>query len=197
METIEEALSVAGLSAVRADWFDTLGMMAWPLCVCAVAVAAIVLERLLFFASLSLRWRTYKAAAAARIAGMTNYPKAIRDDVASQILADAQLSYFKGVPLLRTISVISPLLGLLGTIFGVISAFKVIAARTGPVSPNLIADGLWEAMLTTAAGLLIALPAILAAYLVRYFAEHLLTAVGRELNRLSLAAEMAKYEVTP
>lgn len=195
MEVADPAMFVAGLIGAVAGWFDALGLMAWPLGLCAVAVAAIMLERVFFFITLSFRWRAYKADTSARIAGMKDFPKAMRDDVASQILLDAQASYFMGISLLRTISVISPLLGLLGTILGVISAFKVIAARTGPVSPNLIADGLWEAMLTTAAGLLIALPAILAAYVVRYSGEHLLRSLGRELNRLSLDYEMAKYEM--
>jgi biopolymer transport protein ExbB len=75
---------------------------------------------------------------------------------------------------------------------GIISAFKTIATQTSPISPNMIAGGLWEAMLTTAAGLMIALPCLVLAHLFRHFSEKQLGDFCLRLNKLSIAMEMKK-----
>ncbi|HCY84892.1 MAG TPA: MotA/TolQ/ExbB proton channel family protein [Desulfobacteraceae bacterium] len=59
---------------------------------------------------------------------------------------------------LATIGNITPLLGLLGTIIGMIKAFMVIQQMGGKVNAAVLAGGIWEAMLTTAFGLAVALP---------------------------------------
>lgn len=68
----------------------------------------------------------------------------------------------KGLSLLALIPSISTLLGLLGTVIGLLMAFKKVALLQGNVSPALLASGIWVALITTAAGLLVALPALLA-----------------------------------
>ncbi len=68
---------------------------------------------------------------------------------------------------LATIANIAPLLGLLGTVIGMIKAFMVIQQMGGKVNAAVLAGGIWEAMLTTAIGLSVALPAMVAhSYLV-------------------------------
>jgi biopolymer transport protein ExbB len=68
---------------------------------------------------------------------------------------------------LATIGNITPLLGLLGTIIGMIKAFMVIQQMGGKVNATVLAGGIWEAMLTTALGLVVALPTMVAhSYLV-------------------------------
>lgn len=175
-------------------WFDLLGLMGGPLVLCALAVVAIALERFVFYIKLSVRWSSYYDNVARHIERLKDHPKDLRDEVASQIVQEIRKSFFSGINLLRTISVISPLLGLLGTILGIIAAFKVIALQTGPVSPNMIADGLWEAMLTTAVGLVIALPAIMTAYIFKYLADAKLHKICLKLNRLSMSYELEKYK---
>ncbi len=64
----------------------------------------------------------------------------------------------KGLSWLSLIATIAPLLGLTGTVTGMIKAFMVIAASNTQVSPSLLASGIWEALITTAAGLLVAIP---------------------------------------
>ncbi|GAG69997.1 unnamed protein product [marine sediment metagenome] len=56
---------------------------------------------------------------------------------------------------------VAPLLGLLGTVFGMIKAFMQIEMLGGSVDPSSLAGGIWEAMTTTAAGLTVAIPALL------------------------------------
>jgi len=64
--------------------------------------------------------------------------------------------------LLNGITTISPLLGLLGTVLGMISAFNAIASADAMGRPELLAGGISEALLTTAAGLTVAIPALIA-----------------------------------
>jgi biopolymer transport protein ExbB len=63
------------------------------------------------------------------------------------------------------VSTISPLLGLLGTVFGMIQAFNAVAASDALGRPELLANGVSQALLTTAAGLVVAIPALLVYYL--------------------------------
>jgi len=65
----------------------------------------------------------------------------------------------KNLPTLSTIGNITPLLGLLGTVFGMVKAFNVIAVM-GVGKPEALAGGISEALLTTAFGLSIAIPTI-------------------------------------
>lgn len=69
------------------------------------------------------------------------------------------------LPILATIAHIAPLLGLLGTVTGMIRAFQVIqqkAAAMTPVNPGDLAGGIWESLLATLAGLSVAIPTYVA-----------------------------------
>jgi biopolymer transport protein ExbB len=59
---------------------------------------------------------------------------------------------------LVVVSMIAPLLGLFGTVWGMILAFQAIALREGLGKPELLADGISQALITTAAGLAVAIP---------------------------------------
>ena len=62
---------------------------------------------------------------------------------------------------LEVIALISPLLGLLGTVIGMITAFQQLQQGGAVVDPKVLSGGIWEALLTTAAGLIVAIPATL------------------------------------
>jgi len=64
------------------------------------------------------------------------------------------------VRMFNGVSTISPLLGLLGTVFGMINAFNDIAGSDAMGRPELLAAGISEALITTAAGLVVAIPAL-------------------------------------
>ena len=69
------------------------------------------------------------------------------------------------LPVLATIAHITPLLGLLGTVTGMIRSFQVIqgkALAAAPVNPGDLAGGIWEALLATVAGLAVAIPTYVA-----------------------------------
>lgn len=63
-----------------------------------------------------------------------------------------------GFRLLDSIAQISPLLGLFGTVLGMIDAFRALQAAGSAVDPSTLAGGIWVALMTTAAGLAVAMP---------------------------------------
>jgi len=71
----------------------------------------------------------------------------------------------KHLPVLATVAHVAPLLGLLGTVTGMIKAFQVIQQKASsmvPVNPGDLAGGIWEALLATLAGLSVAIPTYVA-----------------------------------
>lgn len=74
---------------------------------------------------------------------------------AKRALAEAR----SGLRGLELISTIAPLLGLLGTVLGMIAAFQALQVAGARADPATLAGGIWEALLTTAAGMAVAIPA--------------------------------------
>jgi len=68
---------------------------------------------------------------------------------------------WQSISYLSDIATIAPLIGLLGTVLGMMQAFNVIAFQTAVVKPILLAGGVSKAMVTTAGGLMVAIPAML------------------------------------
>jgi biopolymer transport protein ExbB len=82
----------------------------------------------------------------------------VREEVTR--VAQAQLDAMeRGLALLSLIATIAPLLGLLGTVLGMIEAFQQMEGVGDRIEPAVLAGGIWEALLTTAAGLSVAIPA--------------------------------------
>ncbi len=84
---------------------------------------------------------------------------------------------------LGTIGSISPFVGLLGTVVGIIHAFKAIADNAGG-GPGVVANGIAEALVTTALGLFVAIPAIVA-----------YNAYGRKVERITEDMELCAQEI--
>ena len=82
-----------------------------------------------------------------------------RSDEEITLIGSRQLRNLQhGLRVLSLVAVVCPLLGLTGTVTGMIDAFQTIAVQPGRVEASLLASGIWEALLTTAAGLLVAIP---------------------------------------
>ncbi len=77
----------------------------------------------------------------------------------------------KGFRTLSFLGNTAPLLGLLGTIIGMIKAFMVIEQAGGQVDAQALAGGIWEAMLTTGVGLAVAIPVLLLLHLLESAAD--------------------------
>ncbi len=97
--------------------------------------------------------------------GMLYHPekgKLIREDIdatAGREIAAAR----RGLRLIETVAQVAPLLGLFGTVIGMIDAFQALQAAGAMVEPSVLAGGIWVALLTTAVGLAIAIPCSLIA----------------------------------
>ncbi|OGW84439.1 MAG: hypothetical protein A2987_02425 [Omnitrophica bacterium RIFCSPLOWO2_01_FULL_45_10] len=91
-----------------------------------------------------------------------------RSEIKEAVSETAQLEIprlERHLPILATIAHIAPLLGLLGTVTGMIKSFQVIqqkALSMMPVNPGDLAGGIWEALLATLAGLAVAIPTYVA-----------------------------------
>ncbi|CAN0594188.1 unnamed protein product [Ectocarpus sp. 12 AP-2014] len=100
---------------------------------------------------------------------------------------------FRHIRTLETIAMISPLLGLLGTVLGMIQAFRDLEMAEGAANAALLAGGIWQALLTTAAGLIVALPAAAAAALLSARAEAIVTDIETTISRiLAITKENAR-----
>lgn len=85
-------------------------------------------------------------------------------DLRGRIEAEAETRFRqleRSYGLLDPVAQLAPLLGLFGTVLGMIEAFQALQAAGASVDPSLLAGGIWVALLTTAVGLAIAMPASL------------------------------------
>jgi biopolymer transport protein ExbB len=106
----------------------------------------------------------------------------------------------KNLGILATIAHITPLLGLLGTVNGMINCFQVIqqkASAFNPVSPADLAQGIWVALITTAAGLTVAIPTLVAYnYLVSRVNNFILDMEKSATDLVDILSQRSKsYEV--
>ncbi len=192
-----------------------LGVMIWPLTALSVIALMIILERLIFLISNShmLSQSTLKrlyemeidnnekhhrfserhkekknllSKGIVMLFGHRHFSKPLREEALSIWLINQRQRFFSGLRILNIIGVISPLIGLLGTVLGLITMFNGIAQTTGSITPATLADGLGLAMGTTAAGLLIALPAITFAQIFSLWASRIMASIEYTLNHCNL-----------
>lgn len=163
------------------------GPVMWPIIFCSVLAMAITFERLWALRRkrvvpehlLAQIWQTYRkdGISASQIqavrehsmlgrvlaAGLLNinHPresmKEAIEDEGRQVVHELE----RHLNALGTVVMVSPLLGLLGTVFGMIEAFTAIS-KAGVGDPGIVASGIAQALITTAAGLTVAIPALVA-----------------------------------
>jgi len=167
------------------------GAIMYPIILCSIMAFAVILERLYYLRKIKIDTVAFmskiegalkynKVAEAVKICEDTAGPVAriikagiLKYDRPRQEIREAiedaghqeVPKLEKHIKILATIAHISPLFGLLGTVTGMVKAFQVIqikAAALNPVSAGDLAGGIWTALLTTAAGLIVAIPAIAA-----------------------------------
>ncbi|MDL2193661.1 MULTISPECIES: MotA/TolQ/ExbB proton channel family protein [Shewanella] len=112
-------------------------------------------------------------------------PKSHRDEAVAIAMHYVSHGFKRRMSGILTIASLAPMLGLLGTIIGLMRSFKDIGIHDGPVEPSIVADGLWQALSTTAAGLIIAVFCVLAHALLASRARQLLSDCNYLLNKLS------------
>jgi biopolymer transport protein ExbB len=158
-------------------FLNTGGPALWAIAVLSVLVLAIVLWKLW---RLSLMGAWSHVGAEAIVAGHSVPPKGLRARFAVDVLGARRLpdglareevmrlagrvlvQMRSGLRPLELIATIAPLIGLLGTVLGMIDAFQALETTGGQADPAVLAGGIWEALLTTAAGMGVAIPAAIA-----------------------------------
>lgn len=105
-------------------------------------------------------------------------------DAAESVGAAEHNKYMTQIGWLSLLAAIGPMLGLLGTVIGMIQAFMTMAATGGAVDPAGLADSIGSAMITTAQGLILAIPMIAAFFFLR-----------TRVNRYSIEASVICSEV--
>lgn len=181
------------------------------LLVSSITMFAVIIERFIYFQRLQLKEKSFvekinsfifNGDIKSAIVYCDGVNSPLANIVKSGIVADdnaiekmiaqsnrevVHLERFVGI--LSTISTVSPLLGLLGTIFGMIESFTVIAVE-GTGQSEALANGISNALLTTAAGLIIAIPAVI---MYNYFVNRVNARISSMENiSSSIAEEIAK-----
>jgi biopolymer transport protein ExbB len=167
------------------------GPVMWPILLCSIFALAIILEKFWhlrkikidtqeFLKNIMDKMKRHETKDALRVCDSTKSP--ISNILKAGILKydrprpqiieaieDASLYEIprleKNLTALATIAHVSPLLGLLGTVTGMVRCFQTIQVKAvgfHPVSPGDLAGGIWEALLTTVAGLIVAIPTFVA-----------------------------------
>lgn len=163
------------------------GFVMWPLAFCSLVALTFIIERLWFYYSIKEKPKSYLkiASQAVHNGSITEAYTSIRHDKGP--LAALTREFLKhydaglldrgemtvelesaakeiarhldaNIPILEVVATISPSLGLLGTVTGMMRAFNVLAFTTAISSPQLVSAGIAEALITTATGLIVYVP---------------------------------------
>lgn len=100
-----------------------------------------------------------------------------------------------GLRALELIATIAPLLGLLGTVLGMIAAFQALQEAGSRADPALLAGGIWEALLTTAAGMAVAIPASVALTWFEAVIDRIRRDIEDNVTRIFVAYEPAALQL--
>ncbi|MBN1417560.1 MAG: MotA/TolQ/ExbB proton channel family protein [Planctomycetes bacterium] len=181
----------AGLATLQArdslvTWFEKGGVWMWALLALAITAALLIIERSIVLAirSFGLRKhignvlaqvergqieearayceRTGGAAGAVLSAALAHQDKdrSVMEDAVQESLLHHTPKYLARLSFISLCAAVAPLLGLLGTVTGMISTFKMVTLF-GTSDPRFMAGGISEALITTEAGLRVAIPALL------------------------------------
>lgn len=96
------------------------------------------------------------------------------------------------IRVLELIAMVAPLLGLLGTVLGMIQSFQELEMAEGAANASVLAGGIWQALLTTAAGLLVAIPAAVAAGLFAARIDAAALAIESAVGRLLMIDDVRR-----
>lgn len=173
-----------------ATLFEKGGPVMWVLLGYSVIAVAIVVERLIHFGLMPKPG----AARFGRIAPEDEIAAGLKqaakngvtdlERVASRTGSEQLVRMESGLRTLAWLGNTAPLLGLFGTITGMIKAFQVIEAAGGKVDAQALAGGIWEAMVTTGAGLAVAIPILLLLHLIEGYVDRRAKSMQRTASEL-------------
>ena len=197
------------------DFFTIMergGPVMWPLLIVSIVALAVTIERTWFWFNLhtgreSRRYRqllnAFRNGDRSKAESILRNPGSVYDRLARRMLEDGpddataleeidnlrtQTERFSSV--LSTIVTASPMLGILGTVTGIIQSFELLGGNQSIIDPNDVSGGIAEALITTAGGLVIALMALFPYMIFRAQSD-------RALNRFEAMVTAAKQGLGP
>ncbi len=172
------------------DYFLKGGLLMYPLAACSLIALAVILEKAVHFARVrSPRGQAEAVIQAAREGRLEqaralcaespgpqarlfaaalenrNLTRADMENALSRLGSQELKRLSHRLHWLELVGRIAPMLGLTGTVTGLTRAFRTVAALKQVTDPSLLASGIWEALITTIAGLFIGIPALIAYHL--------------------------------
>lgn len=175
------------------ELFHRGGPLMWPLLGCSIVAVALICDRLFVYWRMhvphaSLLARLQDATRHGQLDSLQNEFSAsdrplcrvlhtylvnrgeeqdLREQAVARVASQQVARYDRRLNWLGIITHASPLLGLLGTVMGLVGAFHQIELKGGQVQPGDLASGIWSALLTTVCGLMIALPSLAAFHILQ------------------------------
>ncbi|HOO71128.1 MAG TPA: MotA/TolQ/ExbB proton channel family protein [Spirochaetota bacterium] len=167
--------------------FDSIPtwVMILPIILCSVLLLAVFIERMIFYKKINIDYRLLMASITEKIrqkkiydaqslCGRNDGPicsmiflflqRWDEDEDKEIVLRDLSEKSIRSIEkfggLVSTIATVAPMLGLLGTVTGMMKSFSSLS-KFGPSARDLLAQGITEALVTTALGLLVAIPAVI------------------------------------
>ncbi len=190
------------------DLFLKGGLVMWPILLCSLITVAVIIEKYIVLSrsnvdpkQLMMKIRsalsrndvvsavdacTKVKAPVANIMkhGVINYKyghQAVKEAI--ELAGKEEIFHLeRRLSVLANMAGVAPMLGFLGTVTGMIAVFHTIEQLGGNVNPSILAGGIWEAMLTTAFGLLVGIPAL-------YFYNYFVAKVNRFVFEIENSAE--------
>lgn len=170
------------------DYIQKGGLLMWPILVCSVVAIAVFAERLFYFHRATIHVGEFLQGLS-NLVQRRNFAEALHESAGTpgpvarvihaaiirhdapraelrEIVQEAgqlevpKLERFLGV--LATLAYVAPLLGLLGTVAGMIDAFGTLSSNGGYATVTELSNGVYKSLLTTAAGLVVATPTFVA-----------------------------------
>ena len=188
-------------------WVAQGGMMTWPLLALSVVVLAILLDRSIAFSTFRLpsaageaailealrkgdkeAARALTASSAPALQALvealcSDEPAAVRECDAAIRVEEVVRSLDRHLGVLALATRVAPLMGLLGTILGIILTFSHLSSLHGAVDMSSLAEGIWQALIATAIGLFIAIPSVFAHHAFLRREEFVAFSLARLANR--------------
>ena len=178
------------------DFFMKGGILMWPILLCSVVAVALMITKALQYRVILQRITpSLETVLREKPPELASIIKAIGeglDEKRISFLGTREIRQLeKGLGILSLISVIAPLLGFTGTVTGMIQAFMVIAAQQGSrVEPSMVAGGIYEALITTAGGLFVAIPT----HVALHFLEERLDEIAMRMKGVAMTLYEGKQD---
>lgn len=184
------------------------GLVMWPILLCSLITVAVIIEKYIVLLRSNVDPKQLMAKirsaltrndiasavdACAKVKapvsnilkhGVVNYKygqQAVKESI--ELAGKEEIFHLeKRLSVLANMAGTAPMLGFLGTVTGMIAVFHTIEQLSGNVNPSVLAAGIWEAMLTTAFGLIVGIPAL-------YFYNYFVAKVNRFVFEIENSAE--------